>query len=414
MLGSRTFWKSALVAGSIALLCSASVAEAKPRVRVRTGHSTRVTYTTNSCAPSYSSHRSHRSYGSYGNHHSHRDYGRSHKRSHSGFSIRIGGSYGSRSGCYDYGYTSRRPSYTYSRTRPSYSYSYGGCTPVYQTTYSYRPVVIDTTPRYAPTYTTTSSDSYRDWQATTHVARTEQVVERPSAPLLPEEDFDRYEGRLRDAQAVLDRREAELQRREADLARRAVAEDEWQITTPTDNDEPPLGVGSTPTSAEEEFTPSEPDELAQAWRALLDDDAATARVLFADAARVMPKKGEARMGYVIASLRAGDRRAASLSMVRLLESEPQLVRGGTLPSGDTLREELDRQVETLKLYEDDSVKAYERYLLIAFVDLLRGETEEAQEAMRRSREAGSEGIAARNLWRLVGLSDKPLERLVSH
>ncbi|MEM1423760.1 MAG: hypothetical protein AAGH64_07130, partial [Planctomycetota bacterium] len=172
--------------------------------------------------------------------------------------------------------------------------------------------------------------------------------------------------------------------------------------------------GSTPTSGDREFEATTPDELSDAWRALLDGDASLARTLFADAARSTPKKGEARLGYVIASLRDNDRRAAAVSMVRLLESEPQLVRGGSLPASDSLLRELERQGETLKSFRDENVKSFENRMLIAFTALLRGDTREAQESMRRARSAGAEGVAARNLWRLVGLSDKPLERLAGH
>ena len=372
-----------LLLGAIVVLASTPVAQAGPCSRVRSGNSITIrTHTTSgysSCAPQYSNHRS---YGYRNSYHHHRPSYRSNRscrtyrgyssyKPRSSFSIRIGGSYGNRCSSYDYGY------------RNTYHY------PLYRSTTVYRPVytssapsyrTYDTRPSTGSVYTTSSADRYRDWQ------RTERVTERPTEPLLPRDaESERFEDNLREANEFLNT-----------------------------NEEPPLGSGSTPTSGDEEFVRTRPDELASAWNALLDNDASRARTLFADAARSMPKKGEARLGYVIASLRDNDRRAAAVSMVRLLESEPQLVRGGALPASRSLQDELARQSETLKAFRDASVKTFENRMLVAFVALLRGDTAEAQEAMRRARSAGAEGIAARNLWRLVGLSDKPLERVAGH
>ncbi|GAB4555433.1 MAG: hypothetical protein Tsb0013_18200 [Phycisphaerales bacterium] len=376
----------AIVLGAICVLATTPVAEAGPKVRIRSGNSIHIR-TTNSCAPAY---RSHRTY-SYRNHNRrHYDYRHSSHRHRSyntckprySYSIRIGGSYG-RDYCYDRGY---RTTYHV----PAYTYNYYSYTPVYRTTDGYR--AYDRRPSTGTVYTTSSADRYRDWQ------RTERVTDRPVEPLLPaarSEDLDRYERNLREAADLLG--------------------EPYETSAGTGTlEEPPLGSGSTPTTGGEEFAPSRPDELAQAWSALIDGDASRARTLFADAARTMPKKGEARLGYVIASLRDNDRRAAAVSMVRLLESEPQLVRGGALPQSSVILRELERQGEILKAYRDETVSSFENRMLIAMVALLRGDTQEAQEAMRRARSAGAEGVAARNLWRLVGLSDKPLERLAGH
>ncbi len=403
----------ALVIGAITLLVSAPIVEASPRSRVRSGNSIsiRTGNSSRSYTPSHSSHRSHSSH-SYGNrHHNTRHYGNSHTKSHygSGVSIRIGGSYSS--GSYRYGYSNRRhypsyrttyPTYTYpTYTYNNYSYNSNCGTPVYRTNSGYTNNSYDRSPSYGTVYTT-SADRYRDWQQTGELRRTETVVERPRETLLPrtrtisQSDLPAYE-------------------REIQEAARLIRQDRQELSAPTEElSEPPMGGGSTPTSGDDEFQATEPDELARAWQALLDGDIATSRALFADAARVMPKKGEARLGYVIASLRDGDRRAASVSMVRLLESEPQLVRGGALPESQLLIREIQRQSETLKAYRDDSVTTVENRMLIAFAALLQGDTAGGQEAMRRARSAGAEGIAARNLWRLVGLSDKPLERLSGH
>lgn len=391
MLRTRSLLPTALVVGLITLLVSAPIVEASPRVRVRTGN------TSNSCRPSYG-HNSH----SYNNNRHHNTRHRSYSnRSRSRVSINIGGSYGSCYPSYSYGYryTTRRPSYSYTynyNTCPDYNTSYSYTRPVVRTVY--QPVIVGSREPATGTVYTTRAPANDSWQSTT---RTEVINERPRDTLLPAMDIQAARDEIRSARSEVDS---------------DVRTERPRVIVLDDNSEPPLGnTGSTPTSANQEFVESTPDEMDEAWAVLLAGDASRARALFADIARFdETRMGEARMGYVISSLRDDDRRAAAISMVRLLESEPQLVRGGTLPDSDTLRSEITRLVETLKTYRDESVSSYERRMLISFLDLLVGETEEAQEAMRRARDAGAEGIAARNLWRLVGLSDKPLERVVGH
>ncbi len=367
------------------------------------------------CKPSYSYSHSHYSSRdrcrSDRDRHRYRD--RCSSRSRSGFRISIGSGYSwcsSSGGYFGTRYSTPRYTHTY---YPSHTQSHT----TYRTTYL-QPRTQTVILSGAPTGTVYETASVR--QASTRSAVRIETVEpdeagwslEDSAPLVAEPAGAPREvvtGRASEDQAIeiIGTTEEGVvytirPAGEAPLGRDAV--------TAVSAAQPAASAGERVVVVQAQAEP-EP-RLDRPWRELLEGSPATARALFADTVRAEPENAEARLGFIIAALRDGDRAAASSSMIRLLEEQPTLVRAGNLPESAALIRELARLSEELHRYEGHGVKQWERRMLIAFTDFLRSSIAEGQDAMRASRRAGAEGVAARNLWRLLGLSDKPLERVV--
>lgn len=150
-------------------------------------------------------------------------------------------------------------------------------------------------------------------------------------------------------------------------------------------------------------------EVVNPWEMLARGDYASARDAFGAVAEARRHEARPKIGYAIASAALGDEAAAAAALRTALIVEPEDFR---LPvRSEDLMPVLERVSHTLGNLKDRDATSHSRWLVIAACEYLRGDFPKAREAIKRSREYGETHLGAKNLWRLLGLSDKPLEKV---
>lgn len=325
-----------------------------------------------------------------------------------------------------------RPRYSYRyRTRcstPRYGYRYGYRSGGYRYSdgyrassgYRYADVGVATSSRPHVTYGSTPAT--RDYLAdaddrrtyTTHDPYTGGSGVYPEASV---QDFREWQ-LLTDAPSEADERpggrlvaEAQREQQQRDRTVDWEAYDESMYAGEDDGFSDPSGAQPAVVVEPQPRSLTRVERLRlEAWQRLEDRDLAAAQARFAELVRADGTDDEARLGYIITSLRSGERDAAMQSLRGLLCARPEAVSRGNLPASVDLSDELAFLSDDLRERCLGDVSEGDRRLLASTVDFLRSETALAQKAVRGARRVGAEDIAARNLWRITGLSDRPLER----
>ncbi len=308
-----------------------------------------------------------------------------------GFSSRGHSHYGFRYGYRSHGHFGRH--YGYRHCGPRYvhrPYRYRSCAPTYRyrgwgTTYigpGYARVAPSVTYVYVdpPTSvrTVTSDSAYHDWQASVRAPVYETVPR-----VVREESASAAEAAVEGRAIAPGIREVEPSEDWADGR-------VWDDEAGAEADEPRV-------------------EVVEPWRLLERGDYGSARDAFGVVAEARRDDARPRIGYAIASAALGDEAAAAAALRRALVVEPE---GFALPTAsEDLLPVVERVSRTLRAMGGEGSTDHDRWLVIAALDYLRGEFATAREAIKLSRSFGETHLGAKNLWRLLGLSDKPLEKV---
>jgi hypothetical protein len=143
-----------------------------------------------------------------------------------------------------------------------------------------------------------------------------------------------------------------------------------------------------------------------AWLALDRSDFAAARDAFAARLDGAPGDTAARVGLAMSWAWLGEALTADFEMKRALRTDPHGV-AAQAASMEARRADLRRLARALRAGTTRETQRAGRWTLIASVELLADEREEARRSIKRARRLGETDQAAKNLWRLLGLSDEP-------
>ncbi len=268
------------------------------------------------------------------------------------------------------------------------SRSYTSCGPRYSgySTCSPRYVVVN--PAYEqPDYRADrgASDEYHEWQMQQRI----EALRRELADTRAEEEARRT------APLVAQRDGAPAEADAIDLADEAAADDEeWGGE-----------AGPAIIAAAEPAEPVERTAAVDAWRALDGGRYSDARDAFAALVEAQPSNTGARIGLALSWAWLGEALAAEFEMKRALRADPFGV-ADERTLMESRRSDLVRLARVLRTGSTGELRTHGRWTLIASIEYLAGEREEAQRSIKRARRLGETGQAPKNLWRLLGLSEK--------
>lgn len=323
-------------------------------------------------------------------HHSSRHYSShhsswGHSRSSVSFSFGIGTTFGSCAPLY------YRPSCSY--RVGGYGYGYAGCGPVYVSRPVYvngcapYPYYYNAYPRTSLTYvyvnpparvqTTVNDSAYHAWQGSVGAPPVYQTVPH----VIVDEQEPEADQPAQDFQEVAP--DSSAPRQEAPPAPSAKNAGKPQATSPV--------------------------EIVNPWELVGKGDYASARDAFAAISEARKAEGRPRIGYAIASAALGDEAAAAAAFRMALIVQPEAFY--LPPKSDEIMPVLARTCHTLGNLRDRNATSNNRWMVMAACEYLRGNYPKAREAIKLAREYGESSLGAKNLWRLLGLSNKPLEKV---
>jgi hypothetical protein len=146
------------------------------------------------------------------------------------------------------------------------------------------------------------------------------------------------------------------------------------------------------------------------WDAMERGDYASARDAFRAIADSSQSDARPWIGSAIATAALGEEAQSAEAFRRALIVEPE--RFGIPEGREGLVTMLERTSVTLRSLGGAEATSADRWMVIASVDCLRGAYSESREAIKRCRGYGETHLGAKNLWRILGLSDKALEKVV--